>query len=254
LRPLGFKSQHRRRTFLFLFAKERETFTKEKENVTLSFWGCSKHNKCFGTQALHASRETPFLSGKKKGFKENKMPDKDKKEVKENPKGREAREVKTKEDDLRHRVRVAGVILDGDQDLTQALTHIKGVGLRTSKVVAYKLGFPKGTKLGSLQEKDIEKIEETLSSIHKIAPPWMCNRQRDYYSGENVHLIGPDLEMSQREDIAKHKRIKSYRGVRHSLGLPVRGQRTRSTSRKGTTVGVVRKKTIATPPKTKTEK
>jgi small subunit ribosomal protein S13 len=142
-------------------------------------------------------------------------------------------------------VRVAGVILDGGKEVSRALTDIKGVGIRLSHVVARKLGYPKDTKLGTLTEKDIEKIEATLTGIHKIASPWMLNRKRDYQTGESSHLIGADLEFSQREDITKQKRIKSYRGVRHALGQPVRGQRTRSTFRTGSTIGVVRKKVVA---------
>jgi len=48
--------------------------------------------------------------------------------------------------------------------------------------------------------------------------------------------------MSLREDLNRMKKMKSYKGVRHQLGLPVRGQRTKSSFRKGTSLGVQRKK------------
>ncbi|MEM2618451.1 MAG: 30S ribosomal protein S13, partial [Candidatus Hadarchaeales archaeon] len=42
-------------------------------------------------------------------------------------------------------------------------------------------------------------------------------------------------------DIGRERKIRSRRGIRHELGLPVRGQRTRTTGRKGLSVGVMRK-------------
>ncbi|MEM3670025.1 MAG: 30S ribosomal protein S13, partial [Nitrososphaerota archaeon] len=53
--------------------------------------------------------------------------------------------------------------------------------------------------------------------------------------------VGPDLELNIKENIQREMRIKSWRGVRHSLGLKVRGQRTRTTGRKGGPVGVARR-------------
>jgi small subunit ribosomal protein S13 len=55
-------------------------------------------------------------------------------------------------------------------------------------------------------------------------------------------MLGSDWLVMIREDIDLMKRIKSYKGVRHEFGYKVRGQRTRSTGRKGAVVGVARKK------------
>ena len=68
------------------------------------------------------------------------------------------------------------------------------------------------------------------------------NRPRDRLSGRMLHLIGSDLEFARKNDIDRLRRIKSWRGVRHSLGLKVRGQHTRTTGRGGMAVGVSRKK------------
>ncbi len=152
------------------------------------------------------------------------------------------KEVKSEESDIRHRVRVAGVILDGNKEITQAITNIKGIGVRISRIITTKLGYKKGQKLGLLSEKEIEKLEESINQSKKLTPEWMQNRQREYSTGESNHLIGPDLDMSHREDLTRQKRIRSYKGIRHALNLPVRGQRTRSSFRKGSTLGVVRKK------------
>jgi small subunit ribosomal protein S13 len=70
----------------------------------------------------------------------------------------------------------------------------------------------------------------------------MINRRNDYETGEDKHLIESDLEMCLREDLNRMRKTRSYKGRRHELGLPVRGQRTKSTFRKGSSVGVRRKK------------
>ncbi|RLI90705.1 MAG: 30S ribosomal protein S13 [Candidatus Altiarchaeales archaeon] len=147
-----------------------------------------------------------------------------------------------KSEDFRHRVRISGVVIDGNLDLYRAFTRIKGIGSRVSYSLLNVLDMDPKRRVGTLSDSEIERLEDVLNNIHKYLPGWMLNRQRDPYSGENIHLIGPDLEMAQREDINLQKKIKSYRGIRHSLGLPVRGQRTRTSFRKGQTVGVMRKR------------
>ncbi|MFH0861220.1 MAG: 30S ribosomal protein S13 [Candidatus Altiarchaeota archaeon] len=156
--------------------------------------------------------------------------------------------------DFKHRVRVSGVVLEGNQSVTTAITKIKGIGLQMAKKVSSILNFEKGRKLGTLSDKEIEKIEETLSNLSKHVPPHMMNRRSNIETGENLHLIGPELDMAQRGDIDRHKKMRSYKGMRHSFGLPVRGQRTRSTFRHGPAVGVSRKKQLAAAAAAKAEK
>jgi len=45
-----------------------------------------------------------------------------------------------------------------------------------------------------------------------------------------------------REDLERLKKVRAHRGIRHHCGLRVRGQRTKSTGRRGATVGVIKKK------------
>nr|HDO80640.1 30S ribosomal protein S13 [Candidatus Bathyarchaeota archaeon] len=73
-------------------------------------------------------------------------------------------------------------------------------------------------------------------------PSWMLNRQKDLETGKDLHLIGSQLALTVKNDIELMKRIRCWKGVRHALGLKVRGQRTKTTGRKGQTVGVRRKK------------
>jgi len=164
-------------------------------------------------------------------------------EPKEKPGKKEETPEKGK-DDFRHRVRVLRVVIDGNLDVQRALMNIKGIGQHVSKVITKELNIDKKTKLGSLTDKEIEKIENAIKDLQNKVPSWMVNRQKDPYSGDNIHLVGPDLELINREDINLQKKLKSYTGIRHSLSLPVRGQRTRTSFRKGTTIGVSRKKVV----------
>ena len=70
----------------------------------------------------------------------------------------------------------------------------------------------------------------------------MVNRRNDYDTGQNKHLLTGDLQFTVENDIKMMKKMKCYKGVRHILGQPVRGQRTRSNFRrnKGKVMGVRR--------------
>ncbi|MDP6459896.1 MAG: 30S ribosomal protein S13, partial [Candidatus Hydrothermarchaeota archaeon] len=78
----------------------------------------------------------------------------------------------------------------------------------------------------------------------KGLPAWLLNRRKDYASGKDIHVTGSELAISLREDLNRLKKIRSYRGIRHERGLPVRGQRTRTSFRRGASVGVTRKKIV----------
>ncbi|MEM2571081.1 MAG: 30S ribosomal protein S13, partial [Thermoproteota archaeon] len=59
-------------------------------------------------------------------------------------------------------------------------------------------------------------------------------------TGEDKHLITSELELTQKMDIERMIKMKCWKGVRHSLGLKVRGQKTRTTGRTGPPVGFTR--------------
>jgi small subunit ribosomal protein S13 len=61
-------------------------------------------------------------------------------------------------------------------------------------------------------------------------------------TGKDVHVVGSKLAISLREDVNTLRKIRAYRGIRHESGLPVRGQRTKSSFRTGGTLGVRRKR------------
>jgi small subunit ribosomal protein S13 len=146
-------------------------------------------------------------------------------------------------EEYRHIVRVAGRDIDGQENLLQGLTRISGVGLRLSKAILLQLKLDPYSRLGYITDDQISEIEKIVKDPVGIGlPHWYVNRQRDRTSGRNLHLTGPDLDFANRSDIDRLKRIRSWRGVRHSLGLKVRGQHTRTTGRGGAAVGVSRKK------------
>jgi len=145
--------------------------------------------------------------------------------------------------DFRHIVRVAGVDLDGNKQLRWALTGIKGIGINFATMVCRVAGLDPFQKAGYLTDEQVKLIEEILEDPVKHGiPAWAVNRPKDYETGRDLHLTGAKLVMSWREDINRLRRIRAYRGIRHELGLPLRGQRTRSNFRRGMTVGVKRKK------------
>jgi small subunit ribosomal protein S13 len=72
-------------------------------------------------------------------------------------------------------------------------------------------------------------------------PAWLLNRRKNLETGKDMHLISADLVLRTKMDIEQMKEIKSWRGYRHAYGLKVRGQRTRTTGRKGKALGVKKK-------------
>jgi small subunit ribosomal protein S13 len=139
----------------------------------------------------------------------------------------------------RHIVRVAGHDLDGGKKLIPALADIKGVGYNLAQAVVTLLRLDPKQRLAQLGEEEIKAIEEALKDPTRLGiPTHYLNRRKDLATGIDMHLIGSDLTFTIKSDIDLEKRIKSWRGIRHALGLKVRGQRTRTTGRKGRTVGV----------------
>ena len=102
------------------------------------------------------------------------------------------------------------------------------------------------TRLGNLTDAEISKIEDIISDFSKYSiPSRLVNRRKDVESGRDIHLITADLTLQTKNDIDFMKNIRSWKGVRHSLGLKVRGQRTKCTGRTGRSVGVKKKLLIA---------
>lgn len=146
-------------------------------------------------------------------------------------------------DDFKEILRIRGSNLDGKRRLAHGLSGISGIGRRFARAIISVLKLDPDVRTGFLSEGQIEKIEEVIKDplAHGI-PRWMLNRIKDFRTGKDIHVTSSDLAFITKLDIDRMRRIKSWKGIRHSLGLKVRGQRTRTTGRSGLVVGVSRKK------------
>ncbi|MBI4057717.1 30S ribosomal protein S13 [Candidatus Microgenomates bacterium] len=123
--------------------------------------------------------------------------------------------------------RIAGVELPQQARIDYALTLLYGVGWSLSKKILTNVGIPQEKRVKQLNDEEISTISKALESIE----------------------IEGDLRRKTREDIQRLVAIGSYRGIRHSRGLPARGQRTRTNARtkrgKRKTVGAFKKEMLA---------
>lgn len=143
--------------------------------------------------------------------------------------------------EFREIVRIAGTDCDGKRKVLDGLSMVKGIGWATARAICIALDIPTDARLGQLTEEEISKIESALNNPDSLnMPTWMLNRRKDPLTSENRHLITSDLELTQKMDIERMIKMRSWKGVRHSFGLKVRGQRTRTTGRTGGPVGVTK--------------
>lgn len=147
------------------------------------------------------------------------------------------------ESKFRHIVRIAGVDVEGDLLIPYGLAKIKGLGYHTGLAIARIVGLDPQSRIGYLSDAEVQKIEDVVSNPLKYGiPVWYLNRRKDYTSGEDRHLISADLIFEARSDIEREIKTRSWRGIRHQLGLKVRGQKTHTTGRIGPVVGVTKSK------------
>jgi small subunit ribosomal protein S13 len=172
-------------------------------------------------------------------------PDQQKKKDKKGKQSiREEEPVKKKEHDenFNYILRIVNTDINGENNIVQGLTQIKGIGRHMATFIADTAGIDRKIKFGNLREPEIEKIKEVIENIDEYVPTWMLNYQKDVYTGDSMHLISTDVAIRLRDDINMMKMIRSYRGVRHELGLKVRGQRSSSNGRKGLALGVSKRR------------
>ena len=143
-------------------------------------------------------------------------------------------------------MRVRGKDLDGRKKLIAAISDIRGVGYNFAQMIISTLNIDPKVRLGTLTESQMKDLEKMITDPPSLKiPPWTLNRRRDPETGETKQLVGVDLDIVTKSDVDRERNIQSWRGVRHGLGLKVRGQRTRTTGRKGRTVGVRKTAIIA---------
>ena len=106
--------------------------------------------------------------------------------------------------------RIAGVDLPRDKRIEIALTYIYGIGLTTSQKLLAMTGINPDTRARDLTEDEVVKLRDAID--------------------KNVVVEG-DLRRERQMDIKRLVDIGCYRGRRHRLGLPVRGQNTKNNAR-----------------------
>lgn len=124
-------------------------------------------------------------------------------------------------------MRISGVEIPDQERAEVGLTRFFGIGKTNVKDLAKKSNINLDTRIKDLSRDDISNLMKALESFK----------------------VEGDLKKEIRENIDRLKAIKSYRGIRHIVSLPVRGQRTKTNSRtrkgKKKTVGSLTKEAWA---------
>ncbi len=147
--------------------------------------------------------------------------------------------------EFRHIVRIMNTDIKGTMRLKYGLTKIKGVGIMMANALCLTEGLDPHKKVGELTNEEIKALERFLSDpLSAGVPEWMVNRRKDPVTGKTSHLVSSNLRFTREQDVKRMIKMRSYRGLRHAYGLPVRGQRTRSNFRrnKGKVTGVKKAK------------
>ena len=106
--------------------------------------------------------------------------------------------------------RLLGVDIPNDKPTVISLTYLYGVGPQTARDLCHKAGINADTKARDLADDEVGRLAALL--------------ERDY-------MVEGPLRRQLQQNITRLRDIKCYRGIRHRVGLPVRGQRTRTNAR-----------------------
>jgi len=106
--------------------------------------------------------------------------------------------------------RLLGVDIPNDRKTVISLTYLYGVGNQTARDLCHKAGVDQDKRARDLTDEEISRISTIL--------------ERDYT------VEGPLRRLVQ-QNIGRLRDIRCYRGIRHRVGLPVRGQRTKTNAR-----------------------
>jgi small subunit ribosomal protein S13 len=143
--------------------------------------------------------------------------------------------------EYRHIVRIVGNDIPGERKSLVGLTQIKGIGYNFATAILDTLKINTNSNIGNLTDDNVKAIEKLiLDPIGGNFPTWFLNRNKDIETGANLHLLTSDIPFTLRNDIERERITASWRGYRHLSGLKVRGQRTRTSGRKGGAVGVAK--------------
>jgi len=143
--------------------------------------------------------------------------------------------------EYRHIVRIVGNDIPGERKILIGLTQIKGIGYNFATAITDTLKINTNSNIGNLTDANVQAIEKLITDpIGGNFPIWFLNRRKDIETGGDLHLLTSDIPFTLRNDIERERVTASWRGYRHLSGLKVRGQRTRTSGRKGGAVGVAK--------------
>jgi len=148
-----------------------------------------------------------------------------------------------KEDKNETIIRIMHTDIPGRKNVYVGLSRIKGISFSMANAICKILKLDRRKKVQELSGEEIKTISEMVENPK--VPNFLKNRRKDFDSGEDKHLVTTNLELRKEFDIKRLRKIRAYRGMRHALGLPSRGQRTKSHFRKkgkNRVVGVKKKK------------
>ena len=145
-------------------------------------------------------------------------------------------------DDFSYILRIADSDIDGLRPIAIGITSIKGIGMRTSQQICRLAGVDGNTLGGHLSDDEQDRLRNSIDDYATTVPWWLVNRQRDIGTNEDAHIVATEVKMTRDDDVARIAGVKAYRGMRHRSGHKVRGQRLRANGRKGSSLGVERKK------------
>lgn len=98
-------------------------------------------------------------------------------------------------------------------------------------------------RAGELTSEELERMVNIMQNPRQYkVPDYFLNRQKDHKDGSYQQAVSNVLDNALREDLERLKKIRAHRGLRHWWGIRVRGQHTKTTGRRGITVGVAKKK------------
>ena len=106
--------------------------------------------------------------------------------------------------------RIAGVNIPDDKRIEIALTYVYGIGLTLSQRILAKTKIDPNTRVNKLSNEEVNSLREIV---------------------EKEYRVEGELRQEKMMNIKRLKDIGSYRGIRHTKGLPVRGQRTKTNTR-----------------------
>ncbi|MGH7142035.1 MAG: 30S ribosomal protein S13 [Candidatus Saccharimonadales bacterium] len=106
--------------------------------------------------------------------------------------------------------RISGVTIPSEKQVGVSLTYVYGIGPKTSQIILSEAKVDTTVRVKNLTDNEITRIQEVISS---------------------KYIVEGELQQIVSGNIKRLKDINAYRGIRHKLNLPSRGQRTKTNAR-----------------------